>query len=74
MKEQHYRYGTRINGYQNGVCFNCDESIEIDDIHVDHVVPRQFVYHDEVWNLVLAHSFCNQQKAIHYRVDSMSIS
>ena len=30
---------------------------------VDHVIPRQVVYHDEVWNLVLAHEFCNQQKS-----------
>lgn len=34
-----------------------------DDIHVDHVLPRQVVHHDEVWNLVLAHSLCNSLKS-----------
>ena len=33
------------------------------DIHVDHVLPRQVVNHDEVWNLVLAHGDCNMMKS-----------
>jgi len=32
------------------------------DIHVDHVLPRQVVQHDEIWNLALAHSLCNGLK------------
>lgn len=52
-----------LNGYQNDVCFYCGEIITEDDIHVDHVIPRQFIQHDEVWNLVLAHGFCNEQKS-----------
>ena len=32
-------------------------------VAVDHVIPRQLVYHDEVWNLVLAHQLCNLQKS-----------
>jgi 5-methylcytosine-specific restriction endonuclease McrA len=51
-----------LNGYQSGVCFYCGEMM-MHDIHVDHVMPRQFVYHDEIWNLVLAHGFCNAQKS-----------
>jgi 5-methylcytosine-specific restriction endonuclease McrA len=51
-----------LNGYQNGVCFYCGEQMH-DDIHVDHVIPRQFIHHDEVWNLVLAHGFCNELKS-----------
>jgi CRISPR/Cas system Type II protein with McrA/HNH and RuvC-like nuclease domain len=33
------------------------------DIHVDHVLPRQVVFHDEIWNLVLCHSTCNLLKS-----------
>ena len=51
-----------LNGYQNDICFYCGESMIGHDVHVDHVIPRQLVYHDEIWNLVLAHSFCNEQK------------
>jgi 5-methylcytosine-specific restriction endonuclease McrA len=52
-----------LQGYQNGICFYCGEAMGEGDIHVDHVIPRQLVHHDEVWNLVLAHDFCNQQKS-----------
>jgi len=51
-----------LNGYQKGICFYCGESMDGSDIHVDHVIPRQVIYHDEIWNLVLAHGFCNEQK------------
>jgi hypothetical protein len=51
-----------LNGYQNGVCFYCGEDMG-DSIHVDHVIPRQFVAHDEIWNLVLAHPSCNEIKS-----------
>lgn len=51
-----------LNGYQNGACFYCSESMG-SDVHVDHVIPRQVINHDQVWNLVLAHSFCNEQKS-----------
>ncbi|NCC82265.1 MAG: HNH endonuclease [Clostridia bacterium] len=52
-----------LNGYQKGICFYCGESMEGHDIHVDHVIPRQVIYHDDIWNLVLAHAFCNEQKS-----------
>lgn len=52
-----------LNGYQNGICFYCGEVMRDSDIHVDHVIPRQLIMHDEVWNLVLAHGFCNEQKS-----------
>ena len=32
------------------------------DVEVDHVMPRQVMMNDELWNLALAHSFCNSQK------------
>lgn len=55
-----------LRAYQAGRCFYCGEAIPEGDgdvDHVDHVVPRQFLLHDEVWNLVLAHGFCNRHKA-----------
>lgn len=52
-----------LNGYQNGRCFYCDEEMGVGDVHVDHVIPRQFVQHDEIWNLVLAHGLCNKLKS-----------
>lgn len=60
-----------LNGYQNNVCFYCGELISEDDVHVDHVIPRQFLYHDEIWNLVLSHEFCNMQKVITFHIGIM---
>lgn len=50
-----------LSGYQGNVCFYCGE--DLDDVAVDHVLPRQVINHDEVWNLVLAHSHCNSLKS-----------
>ena len=50
-----------LQGYQGNQCFYCAEPIS-DAVHVDHVLPRQVLQHDEIWNLVLAHEFCNLQK------------
>jgi hypothetical protein len=52
-----------LQGYQGNTCFYCAEPMADDDIHVDHVLPRQVLQHDEVWNLVLAHSLCNLRKS-----------
>ena len=49
-------------GYQGNVCFYCSEPLS-DDIHVDHVLPRQVVQNDHIWNLALAHEHCNLQKS-----------
>jgi len=51
-----------LKGYQGNVCFYCGEQIEDSNINVDHVLPRQVVRHDEIWNLVLSHSLCNLHK------------
>ncbi len=48
-------------GYQQNRCFYCGE--ELYDIAVDHVIPYQALLHNEIWNLVLAHDFCNEQKS-----------
>lgn len=52
-----------LDGYQKGLCFYCGLPMAELNIEVDHVIPRQIIYHDEVWNLVLTHSFCNRQKS-----------
>ena len=49
-----------LNPYQGNVCFYCGESMT--SMHVDHVIPRQIINHDEIWNLVIAHSTCNMLK------------
>lgn len=51
-----------LRGYQADRCFYCAEIIPPDAAHVDHVLPRQVLGHDEVWNLVLAHDVCNMFK------------
>ena len=51
-----------LRGYQTNTCFYCREPI-LNDIHVDHVLPRQVIRHDEVWNLVLSHPECNMNKS-----------
>ena len=51
-----------LTGYQGNTCFYCGEPISNGDIHVDHVLPRQVLQHDEIWNLVLSHSVCNLNK------------
>lgn len=51
-----------LSSYQGRRCFYCGEEMQAGSIHVDHVLPRQVVCHDEVWNLVLAHGFCNESK------------
>tara|TARA_Y100000590_G_C15648936_1_gene988005 strand:- start:611 stop:1618 length:1008 start_codon:yes stop_codon:yes gene_type:complete len=52
-----------LQGYQGNLCFYCAEKINKSDIHVDHVLPRQVLQHDEIWNLVLSHSLCNLHKS-----------
>ena len=53
-----------LQGYQGNTCFYCGDPLG-DDVHVDHVLPREVVCHDELWNLVLAHGFCNGVKFDH---------
>jgi 5-methylcytosine-specific restriction endonuclease McrA len=50
-----------IEGYQQGRCFYCGETLY--DIEVDHVIPHSVLQHNKPWNLVLAHSGCNQNKS-----------
>jgi hypothetical protein len=52
-----------LEGYQGNVCFYCGVQMVEGDVHVDHVLPRQALQHDEAWNLVLAHGLCNMRKS-----------
>lgn len=52
-----------LAAYQGNTCFYCGEEIMAADIHVDHVLPRQVVHQDEIWNLVLTHGYCNTAKS-----------
>lgn len=52
-----------LNGYQGNVCFYCGATIDNANIHVDHVLPRQVLQHDEIWNLALCHDICNLHKS-----------
>ena len=71
-KKEHFRNKkTRTNiakfrdvlmGYQSDTCFYCGDKIE-GSSEVDHVIPHKVVGHDDIWNLVLAHEFCNQEKS-----------
>src|ERR1051326_2400988 len=53
----------RRNGYQNGLCFSCEEPLAAELVHVDYVIPRAFLNHDESWNLVLTPSRCYLEKS-----------
>ena len=46
--------------FQANVCFYCSLPMAVSE--VDHVLPRQVLQHDKLWNLVLAHKLCNGQK------------
>jgi hypothetical protein len=54
-----------LQGYQGNTYFYCGEPMTPDDVEVDHVLPRQVVCRDEIWNLVLAHGLCNRLKSDH---------
>lgn len=51
-----------LQGYQANRCFYCGESL-FEPIHVDHVLPRQVLMTDDLWNLVLSHQLCNLNKS-----------
>ena len=51
-----------LQGYQGNICFYCGMELQAGDIDVDHMLPRQVLQHDEIWNLVLAHRACNMRK------------
>jgi len=71
-RNEHFQHRTKrtniakfsdvINEYQDRKCFYCGRELG-EKIQVDHVIPHKVVFHDEFWNLVLAHEICNQEKS-----------
>ena len=71
-KLEHFQHRTKrtniakfsdiLCAYQDDRCFYCEQEI-YDKNQVDHVIPRKIIQHDHVWNLVLAHETCNQEKS-----------
>lgn len=47
----------------NPKCFYCNNILNLNDIHVDHFIPWSYVFEDNLWNLVLSCSSCNQKKS-----------
>ena len=50
-----------LDQYQHNMCFYCGLELR-EPIHVDHVIPYQAILHNEIWNLVLSHEACNEDK------------
>ena len=50
-----------LSSYQQDRCFYCGVEI-FEPAHVDHVIPFKALKHNEIWNLVVAHSHCNHKK------------
>jgi 5-methylcytosine-specific restriction endonuclease McrA len=44
------------------VCQICGNQLPENDFTLDHVVPFDFVFSDEIWNLIPAHRGCNSKK------------
>jgi CRISPR/Cas system Type II protein with McrA/HNH and RuvC-like nuclease domain len=47
-----------------GTCFYTGQPIDPDNFHLDHFVPRRFVAHDRIWNLVPALPEINLSKGV----------
>ena len=50
-----------LSQYQKNHCFYCGLELQ-GKIHVDHVIPYQAIKHNQIWNLVLSHAECNENK------------
>ncbi len=51
-----------LYGYQKGLCFYCGETLLDENVTVDHVIPRHYLHHDDIWNLVITHQHCKKLK------------
>ena len=56
------KFTPTLSPYQDDKCFLCGESYAGEETEVDHLIPRDIVNVDELWNLEVAHKMCNQQK------------
>lgn len=46
----------------SGLCGICGQELDLDDLHIDHIVPRGRGGGNERTNLQPAHNWCNQRK------------
>ncbi len=57
----------RLFERQNGVCFICEEPIDLvlqrDGLEIDHIIPIASDGKDEENNFALTHEFCNRNKS-----------
>lgn len=51
-----YYHNSEIRDFYSG------EVLDVNDIHIDHVIPWSYVYTDEIWNLVVTSSTNNIRK------------
>jgi hypothetical protein len=51
-----------IAAEQGNRCYICGKTIQHDDFSIDHVIPFDYLYSDDLWNLVAAHKSCNSSK------------
>lgn len=54
--------GHFINSIKYGVCHYCKSVLELDDLTLDHVIPKSQGGSDNVDNLVIACAYCNTRK------------
>ena len=47
---------------QERICFICEKSLDYNEISLDHVIPFNYIYSDDLWNLVPVHQRCNSSK------------
>jgi len=51
-----------IPDFESGTCFLCQKPLARSELSLDHMVPFDYVYSDDLWNLVPAHKTCNSTK------------
>jgi hypothetical protein len=65
--EQRRDLEDRLYARQNGICFICEDPIDLDlqrkDLEIDHIVPIAIEGKDEENNFALTHEPCNRRKS-----------
>jgi 5-methylcytosine-specific restriction endonuclease McrA len=54
-----------------GICHLCRKPIPKGDLTLDHIIPFDYIYADDLWNLVPAHRRCNSKKGARVGSDRM---